>query len=198
MDFLHRGIGIPLLHPMIEDGFQVGSSDVPHDSLPNQRKHLVLRCAFQPVVCCPLHRGEFENLEPAGHTLLDGLLRFVRVTHLCVELGDVGSNLLLCLCFRLAGEHLAALDTLLIKVPDDALPSSVCSTKDIAVGGESFLWHGAAPFLNHQHYRTAFAYVQTYVFRFVEKSLPAFWWFYLYRQAGKFLRPYSLFMRRKF
>ena len=121
-----------------------------------------------------------------GQAVLYGFLRFIRVTYFLIELGDVGGDLLLGLAFSFAGEHLAALDSLLIEIPDDALPSSVCSTKDVAVGGESFLWHGAAPFLNHQHYRTAFAYVQTYVLRFVEKNLPAFWWIYTCLGRGVF------------
>ena len=77
-----------------------------------------------------------------GEAVPQCFLRFVRVTHLCIELSDVGSDLLLGLRFRLAGEHLAALDALLVKIPDDALPSAVCPLENIAVGGESFLWHG--------------------------------------------------------
>lgn len=95
--------------------------------------------AFQPVICRSLHRGELENLEPMGQAVFNGLLRFVRVTHLCVKLGNVGGDLLLSLCFRLAGEYLAAFDSLLIKVPDDALPAAIRSAKDVAVGGKSFL-----------------------------------------------------------
>ena len=115
----------------------------------------------------------------------------IRVAHLCVELSDVVSDLLLGFRFRFAGEYLAAFHSLLVKVPDDALPSSVRAAKNVAVGGESFLGHSwrfllPGVLFNHQHYRTAFAYVQTYVLRFVEKNLPAFWWFYLQRWVGNF------------
>ena len=62
------------------------------------------------------------------------------------------------------------------------------------VGGSSFRGY----FINHQHYRIAFAYVQTYVLHYVEKNLPTFWWFYLHRWVGKFLRAYSLFTPPQF
>ena len=137
---------------MVEHGFQVGSSDVPHDFLPNQREHLVLGCTFQPVVCCPFHRGELENLEPVGQAVLYGFLRLIRVTDFLVELSDVSCDFLLGLCLGFAGEHFAALDSLFVKIPDHALPAAVCAAKNIAVGGKSFLWHGAASFLNHQQY----------------------------------------------
>ena len=130
---------------------------------------------FQPVVSRPLHRWELENLEPMGQAVLERFLLLVRVAHFCVELCNVGCNFLLCFRLGFAGEYFAAFYSLLVKVPDDTLPAAIGAAKDVAVGGESFLWHLAAPFLNHQHYRTAFAYVQTYVFRFVEKSLPVFW-----------------------
>ena len=97
---------------------------------------------FQSVIGCPLHRWEFENLKPAGQAFFECFLRFVRIADFLVKLGDVAGNLLLCLCFRLAGEHFAALDSLLVKVPDDALPAAIGAAKNIAVGGESFLWHG--------------------------------------------------------
>ena len=77
-----------------------------------------------------------------------------------VELGDIASDLLLGLRLGFAGEHLAAFHSLLVKVPDDTLPAAIGAAKDVAVGGESFLWHLAAPFLNHQHYPRGFGYVQ--------------------------------------
>ena len=95
--------------------------------------------------------------------------------------------------FGLAGEHFASLDVLLVEVPDDALPATIGAAEYIAVGGESFLWHGAAPFLNHQHYRIAFAYVQTNVVNGAEKNRLAFWWIYTCRWAGNFSCVYSLF-----
>ena len=33
MHLLHRGVGIAFLHPIVEDGFQVGGGDIPHDFL---------------------------------------------------------------------------------------------------------------------------------------------------------------------
>ena len=90
---------------------------------------------FQPVVCRSLHRGEFENLQPAGEAVLQCFLRFLRAADFLVELGDVVGNLLLGFRLRLAGEHLATLDALLIKVPDDALPTAIGAAKDVAVGG---------------------------------------------------------------
>lgn len=152
MYFLHRGVSVALLHPMVQHRFQVCRCNVPHDFLPDEREYLVLSCAFQPVVGGALHRGELENLEPMGQAVLYSLLRFIRITHLCIELSDVGGDFLLCLSLGFAGEHLAAFDALLVKVPDDALPSTVCPLEHIAVGGEPFLWHGAASFLNHQQY----------------------------------------------
>ena len=188
MHLLHGGVGVALLHPMVQHGFQVRRCDVPHNFVPNQREHLVLSGAFQPVVCGTLHRGEFENLEPVCEALLYGFLRFVRAADFLVELGDVGGNLLLGLRFGFAGEHFAAFDSLLVKVPDDALPSSVCSTKDVAVGGESFLWHGAAPFLNHQHYLRGCGNVHPQFSNPAEKNLPVFWLFYTYLGGGDFFR----------
>ena len=100
-------------------------------------------------------------------------------------------NLLLGLRFRLAGEHLAALDALLVKIPDDALPAAIGSSEDVTVGGESFLWHGwwfllPGCFINHQHYRIAPAYVQPNVVNGAEKNLPAFWWIYTCLGRGVF------------
>ena len=69
MDFLHGGVGVALLHPMVQHGFQVGGGDVAHDFLPDQREHLVLGCTFQPVVCGALYRGEFEHLQPSGEAV---------------------------------------------------------------------------------------------------------------------------------
>ena len=80
MDFLHRGVGIALLHPMVQYGFQVGGGNVAHDFLPDEWEHLVLGGAFQPVVCGTLHRWELENLQPVGQAVLKRFLRFVRVT----------------------------------------------------------------------------------------------------------------------
>ena len=79
-------------------------------------------------------------------------------------MSDVSCDFLLGFGFRFAGEHLAALDALLIKVPDDTLPAAIGSSEDVTVGGESFLWHGwwfllSSVFFNHQYYRIAFAYV---------------------------------------
>ena len=139
MHFLHCGVGVALLHPVVENRFQVCRRDVTHDFLPNQREYLVLGCTFQPVVCGALYRGEFEHLQPSGEAVFQGFLRFVRVTHLSVELGDVGGNLLLGFRLGLAGEHLTAFDSLLVKVPDDALPAAIGSSEDVTVGGESFL-----------------------------------------------------------
>ena len=90
----------------------------PHDFVPNQRVYLVLGGTFQAVVCCPLHRWELENLQPAGQAVFYGFLRFVRVMHFLVKLGDIGSDFLLGLRLGLAGEHFAAFDSLLVKVPD--------------------------------------------------------------------------------
>ena len=126
---------------MVQHGFQICGGNVSHNFLPDQREHLVLGGTFQPVVCCPLHRGELENLQPVGQAVFYGFLRFVRVTHFLVELGDVGGNLLLCFRLGFAGEHFAALDSLLVKVPDDALPAAVCAAKNIAVGCQSLFWH---------------------------------------------------------
>ena len=164
MDFLHCGVGVALLHPMVEDGFQVGGGNVAHDFLPDQREHLVLGGTFQPVVCGALHRWEFENLQPVGQAVFERFLRFIRVTHLCVELSDVGSDFLLGFRLGFAGEHFAAFDSLLVKVPDDALPAAICAAKDVAVSGQSLFWHGwwfllSGCFINHQHYRIAPAYV---------------------------------------
>ena len=135
MDFLHCGVSVAPLHPMVQHGFQICCGDIPHDFLANQWEHLVLGGTFQPVVCRSLHRGEFENLQPAGEAVLQCFLRFLRAADFLVELGDVVGNLLLGFRFRLAGEHLATLDALLIKVPDDTLPAAIRSPKNVAVGG---------------------------------------------------------------
>ena len=155
----------------------------PHDFLPDERKHLVLGRAFQPVVCGALYRRKLENLEPMGQALPYGFLGFIRAAHFLVELGDVVGNLLLGFRFRLAGEHLATLDALLIKVPDDTLPAAIRSPKNVAICCESFLWHSwwfplSGVFFNHQHYRITPAYVYPYVANRTEKNLPAFWWIY--------------------
>ena len=109
--------------------------------------------------------------------------------HLCVKLGDVASDLLLGFDFRLAGEHFAALDALLVKIPDDALPAAVCAAEYIAVGGQSLFRHFAAPFLNHQQYSRGGGNVQTNVVNRAEKNRAGFWWFYTCRWA----KPSSLF-----
>ena len=142
MYFLHSRISVPLLHPVVEDGFQIRRCNVPHDFLSYEREHLVLGSAFQPVVCCAFHRGELENLQPMCQAFLYGFLRFVRIAHLCVKLGDVVGDLLLGLRLSFAGEGLSFLLSLLVKVPDDALPAAIGTAKDVAVGGESLLWHG--------------------------------------------------------
>ena len=180
MYFLHCGVSIPLLCPMVQHGFQVSCGNVPHNLVPDEREHLVLGGTFQPVVCRSLHRGEFENLEPAGQTFFNGLLAFIRAADFLVELGDIDSDFLLGFRFRLAGEHLAPFHSLLIEVPDDALPAAICPLKNIAARCESFLWHGwwflpSGCFINHQHYRIAPAYVQPNVVNGAEKDLPAFW-----------------------
>ena len=46
-----------------------------------------------------------------------------------------GCNFLLCFRLGFAGEYFAAFDSLLVKVPDDALPAAIGSPKYIAVGG---------------------------------------------------------------
>ena len=80
--------------------------------------------------------------------------------HLFVELDDVIGDLLLGFDLCLAGEHFSFLLSVFIEVPDHALPAAICSTKHITVGCESFLFHLAAPFPNHQHYPRGFGYVQ--------------------------------------
>ena len=150
--------------------------------------------AFQAVEGGALYGWEFENLEPAGQTFFNGLLAFIRAADFLVELGDIGSDFLLGFRFRLAGEHLAPFHSLLIEVPDDALPAAIGAAEYIAVGGESFLWHGATPFLNHQQYSRGRGNVQPKVGNGVEKNRPAFWWFYTCRWA----EPYSLFLHRRF
>ena len=55
-------------------------------------------------------------------------------------MSDVSCDFLLGFGFRFAGEHLAALDALLIKVPDDTLPAAIGAAKDVAVSSEPFLW----------------------------------------------------------
>ena len=102
VDFLHRGEGVALLHPVVEHRLQVGGGNVPHDFVPDEREHLVLGGTFQPVVSRPLHRWELENLEPMGQAVLKRFLRFVRVADFLIELGDVGSDLLLGFRFRFA------------------------------------------------------------------------------------------------
>ena len=86
----------------------------------------------------------------------------------------------------------------LTKVPDDALPAAIGAAEDVAVGGESFLWHGATPFLNHQHYPRGCGNVQTNVANGAEKNLLPFWWIYTCRWAGIFLQVYSLFSNAVF
>ena len=70
-----------------------------------------------------------------GQALPYGFLGFVRAMHLCIELSDIGSDLLLGFGLCLAGEYFPFLFSLLVKVPDDALPSSVCTSEYIAIGG---------------------------------------------------------------
>ena len=149
---------------------------------------------FQPVVGGTLHRWEFENLQPVGQAVFKRFLRFVRVADFLIELGDVGSDLLLGFRFGFAGEHFAAFHSLLVKVPDDALPAAIGSSEDVTVGGESFLWHGwwfllPGCFINHQHYRIAPAYVQPNVVNGAEKNLPTFWWIYICLGRGIFHGP---------
>ena len=106
-------------------------------------------------------------------------------------MSDVVGDFLLGLRLGFAGEHFAALDSLFIKIPDDALPTAISTSEHVAVCSESFLRHSwqfflSGVFFNYQHYRTAFAYVQTYVLRFVEKNRPAFWWIYTCLGRGVF------------
>ena len=109
--------------------------------------------------------------------------------HLCVELSDVGSDFLLGFCLRLTGEGFSLLLSLLVKVPDYALPAAIGSPKYIAICCESFLWHGATPFLNHQQYSSGGGNVQTNVVNGAEKNLPTFWWIYTCLGRGNFFRP---------
>ncbi len=205
MHLLHGGVGVALLHPMVEDGFQVSGGNVAHDFVSDQREHLMLGRTFQAVVCGTLHRGELEHLQPVGQTFFDRLLAFIRAADLLVKLGDIVGDFLLGLSLGFAGEHFAAFDALLVKVPDDALPAAIGPPKYIAVCNESFLRHNwwflpSGCFINRQQYRTAFAYVQTYVFRYVEKNHPAFWWIYTRLGRGNLHRPITClatqFLRR--
>ena len=129
-----------------------------------------------------------------GKTVFERFPRFVRVADFLVKLGDVGSDFLLGLGFRLAGEHFAPFDSLLVKVPDDALPAAIGTAEDIAVCCESLLWHGwrflpSGVLFNHQHYRIALNYVQTYVVSGVEKISSGFWWIYTCLGRGNLYGP---------
>ena len=100
--------------------------------------------------------------------------------HFLVKLGDVAGNLLLCFRLGFAGEHFAAFDSLLVKVPDHTLPAAICPPKNIAVCCETFLCHVGGSsllgvFFNHQHYPRGGSNVQTYVLCYAEKNSPAFW-----------------------
>ena len=142
MHLFHRGVGVILLHPMVQHGFQICCCNVPNNFASYQREHLVLGSAFQAVVGGALYRWEFENLQPMRQAVLERFLRFVRVTHLCVELCDVGCYFLLGLRLGFAGEGLSFLLSLLIEVPNDALPAAISTSEHVAVCSESFLWHG--------------------------------------------------------
>ena len=158
---------------------------------------------FQPVVCGALHRWKFENLQPAGEAVFERFLRFIRVTHLCVELSDVGSDFLLGLCLGFAGKHLAAFDALLVKVPDDALPAAICPPKNIAVCCETFLWHGwwfppSGLFYQPPTLPYNACLCPPLVFKPGGEKLPRLLVDLHLPGAGNFSRAYSLFMRRNF
>ena len=73
-----------------------------------------------------------------------------------------------------------------------ALPPSVLPLANTALAVGSLLCHAGgllSVFFNHQHYRIAFAYVQTNVVNGAEKNRLAFWWIYICCWA----KPYSLF-----
>ena len=170
----------------------------PHNFLPDEREHLVLGGTFQPVVCRSLHRWEFENLEPASEALPNSFVALVRAADFLVELGDVGGDLPLGFRLGLAENTLRRFTPCSSEVPDDTLPAAIGSAKHVAVGGESFLWHGWW-FLLPGCFSTTntTGYVgpmSTLMFVTAwRKIFPAFWWFYTCRWAGIFLRAYSLF-----
>jgi hypothetical protein len=138
MHLLHRGVGIALFHPMVEDGFQVSGRNVPNDFLPDERIDLVVCGTFQPAISGPLHRWEFENLQPMNHAILNRLLRFIRLANFFVELGNVICDLLLSFRFCFAGKHFPFFLPVFVKVPNHALPAAIDSLKYIAVGCHSF------------------------------------------------------------
>ena len=80
-------------------------------------------------------------MQPVGQAVLYGFLRLIRVTDFLVELSDVSCDFLLGLCLGFAGEHFAAFHSLLVKVPDHALPAAISTSEHVAVSSEPFLWH---------------------------------------------------------
>ncbi|SCI51856.1 Uncharacterised protein [uncultured Blautia sp.] len=70
VDLLDRGVGVALIHPVVQQGLDICRGDVSYHLTAEDRVDLVGGGALQPVVGATLHGGEFEYPEPPPHALL--------------------------------------------------------------------------------------------------------------------------------
>ena len=77
VDLLDCGVGVALIHPVIQQGFDICRGDVTHHLAAEDRVDLMLGSALQPVVGAAFHGGELEHPEPCAHTLLQLCLGFI-------------------------------------------------------------------------------------------------------------------------
>ena len=70
VDLLDCGVGVALIHPVIQQGFDICRGDVTHHLAAEDRVDLILGGALQPVVGAALHRGKFEYPETLAHAFL--------------------------------------------------------------------------------------------------------------------------------
>ena len=77
VDLPDCGVGVALIHPVIQQGFDICRGDVANHLVAEDRVDLMLGSALQPVVGTTVHRGKFEYPEPSAHTFLQLCLGFI-------------------------------------------------------------------------------------------------------------------------
>ena len=88
---------------------------------------------LQPVVGAALHGGKFEYPEPSPHVLFQSCFGLIRGCELPVEVGEIVGDLLLDFLFSRPTEGFALFGSLLIRIPDYAVPAAICPLEDVAV-----------------------------------------------------------------